>query len=167
MKKPTFFQKYKYLSFLPALFIIGMIFRSSSQTYKEQDLRPLLTQYLPIDIIKKLFNDVSFTYAGKLISIETVGVSGFVEFFLRKGAHFGVFFVLSLTLFIAIYNLTKKLTKSAILTFIGFSSYAIIDETHQGFTGGRSPLIQDVFVDISGGTTALCIILVLFLFRKK
>ena len=79
-----------------ALLIIGIIFYSSSQPYSEQNLQPLISEKVQLpDVIVSLLSKVEFTYAGHIVSVETKGVPGFIEFFIRKGAHFSIYLVLS------------------------------------------------------------------------
>lgn len=56
--------------------------------------------------------------------------------------------VLFSLLCISYYKPTKKIYLSLILTF----TYALIDETHQSFIHGRSPSIDDIFVDMIGAS---------------
>ena len=55
--------------------------------------------------------------------------------------------------------------KERVLSFYGsllcVFLYAIADELHQKFTGGRTPLLQDVILDTFGGVMGiLCFIMV-------
>ena len=62
----------------------------------------------------------------------------------QKIGHFVLFALLCLSY----YKATKKISSSIILTFL----YSLIDETHQSFTHGRSPSIDDIFVDMIGAS---------------
>ena len=75
----------------------------------------------------------------------------FFEFFIRKDAHFFIFFVFGfLTL-----GVLRIFVKNKIFSFLGALGcvllYASLDELHQKFTGWRTPLVQDVFIDSFGG----------------
>lgn len=86
------------------------------------------------DIIVKLINNV--------IPINS--------FFVRKLAHFSLFFILELILFLTFKNIY--------LSFFISSGYALLDEFHQYFVPGRSCELRDVLIDISGCILAILII---------
>ena len=93
----------KWLFWIPVLLWMGLIFYSSAQPYKKQDMRSDIEQYVNVEFVKEHFSWVSIDYGGGTpVSIANKGVGGFIEFFLRKGAHFMVFFMLGsfITLFI-------------------------------------------------------------------
>lgn len=138
-----------------ALFII--LFISSSQTYEQQSLIPVLEKYFPSMPFYSLFSTLEITYWGSVISIEERGYYLFIEFFLRKGAHVAIFGLIAL----AIANMLPK--KMGWLALPATAILAVLDELHQAVTGGRSPMAADVLLDISGAVIALSF---LFLFRK-
>jgi len=137
---------------MPILFWAGLIFLFSSQPYEKQNLRPFLTKSVNLDWISMIFSDFSITYAGKVISVDTVGVVGFLEFCIRKGAHFFVFFIFGLLLFRAFISfINSRQQLSFMISLCLVVLYAVLDEYHQMFTENRTPLIHDVFLDICGG----------------
>ena len=72
------------------------------------------------------------------------------SFFVRKLAHFSLFFILELILFLTVKNIY--------LSFFISSGYALLDEFHQYFVPGRSCELRDVLIDISGCILAILII---------
>lgn len=72
------------------------------------------------------------------------------SFFVRKLAHFSLFFILELILFLTFKNIY--------LSFFISSGYALLDEFHQYFVPGRSCELRDVLIDISGCILAILII---------
>jgi len=72
------------------------------------------------------------------------------SFFVRKLAHFSLFFILELVLFLTFKNIY--------LSFFISSGYALLDEFHQYFVPGRSCELRDVLIDISGCILAILII---------
>lgn len=72
------------------------------------------------------------------------------SFIVRKLAHFGLFFILAISIYL--------FSKSYILALSLSSLYAIFDEFHQYFVPGRSCELRDVLIDISGVVIALIII---------
>ncbi|MGP4079011.1 VanZ family protein [Pseudalkalibacillus sp. R45] len=134
----------------PVLIWAGIIFYSSSQPYEEQDVRPFLQGEIPLAWVEEAFRHVHFYYADAEISIKNLGSAGFIEFFIRKGAHLGVYMILSLLLYRAISN-TKSFTHSNQMTTVIIAVlYAVSDEIHQGFTVNRTPLPADVLLDTFG-----------------
>ena len=150
---------------LPVLLIAGGIFYSSSTPYGDQDIRPQLNQLNGIYHFVGQFDFIHFTYAGKEISIEHLGSAGFVEFFIRKLAHFSVFCLLAFftTRLVSVYR-HKFFIIGLLLTIL----YAASDEFHQSFTADRTPLIQDVLIDSSGAILGACLFFILYKkFHKK
>ena len=103
------------------------------------------------------------------MSIEASGYFKFVEFFIRKAAHFVTYFILGGSLFLGLNPRVKQVGISFLYAWLGATGYAAMDEFHQMLTGGRSPLFQDVMLDSSGAFLA-CILLTIYylwLNRKK
>lgn len=153
-----------------ALIMMGILFYSSSQTYEQQSTIPLLEKLLKNEPFKKSLSNVSFMYGGSPVSIEESGYFKFVEFFIRKGAHFGTYFILGGSLFLGINPRVKHLGISFMYAWLGATGYAALDEFHQMLTGGRTPLFQDVMLDSSGAMLASLILVGYYLWlnrRKK
>ena len=72
------------------------------------------------------------------------------SFFVRKMAHFSLFFILSIVMFLVCKNIS--------LSFLITTTYAILDEVHQYFVPGRSCELRDIVIDVSGCLVALSII---------
>lgn len=78
--------------------------------------------------------------------------------FIRKLAHFSIYFALGFTSFMAIVN-TKKFNKKPFLpTLIFCLLNACFDEFHQLFILGRSGQVKDVFIDCMGAILCICIL---------
>lgn len=136
---------------------MGLIFFFSSQTYQQQNLQPELRKWIPDRVEEEHFSGVRLMYAGKEVSVRTLGAPAFVEFFLRKGAHFGIYLVFALLLSWALVPLVRSRLILLLIPLLVGVAYAGTDEMHQWFTGDRTPLVQDVLLD---GTGALCGVLV-------
>jgi VanZ family protein len=141
------------------LLILILLFISSGQTYEQQSLIPTLKQWLPGEPLKDLLSTLQISYWGRTISVEERGYYYFLEFLIRKGAHILTFGALAIAAFI----MTKRYLFSFILT-IGL---AAIDEFHQSLTGGRTPTIQDVYLDTFGAFLALLFIFIINKIRTK
>ncbi|NRG22266.1 VanZ family protein, partial [Klebsiella michiganensis] len=92
---------------------------------------------------------------GSEISIAEKGYFSFVEFFIRKGAHFFTYFVLGGSLFLTLVFRKQPYWLAAFFAWLAATGYAGIDEYHQMLTGGRTPLFQDVMLDSAGPLTAV------------
>lgn len=147
--------------------IMLVLFISSSQTYEQQNSVPFLEKWLPGEPFKESLSSIEFSYANSVVSIKTMGYAKFIEFFIRKGAHFFTFFVLGGSLFLGLKPKLKPVYLVAIISWFSATGYAAMDEFHQMLTGGRTPLFQDVMLDSSGALTACVVLLIWSLVRKK
>ncbi|WP_285765452.1 VanZ family protein [Peribacillus sp. SI8-4] len=156
----------KYIFPILLVFWAMVIFFFSSQTYEEQSITPFLAQFNTPYWYDRL-EGISFMYGGVGVSARTAGVNGFLEFFIRKGAHLFIFFVFGfLTL-----GVWCRFVRNQVLTFAGalvcVLFYASADELHQMVTGGRTPLLQDVMLDTCGGLLGICCFLIFNRWRKR
>lgn len=158
----------KYLYWLLPFIWMGVIFYASSQPYEKQNIQPLLSNTIDLSFLKPFVGWISFTYNTSTVSVENLGVEGFVEFFIRKGAHVFVFFVLLHLFYVALHQTTRKtfrwqLSVAFVLTFF----YAGLDEFHQGFTENRTSYIGDVFLDGFGALLAVVLLIFIRFLRKR
>ena len=137
-----------------AFVMMLILFISSSMTYHQQTSVPFLEKYLTGKPFEAFLERFSLDYAGSEISIQAVGYYKFLEFFIRKGAHFGTYCLLG------IKDRMNIKWLAAFLCVLASLGYAATDEFHQMLTGDRTPLFQDVMLD---GTGALCGILLCIL----
>ncbi|MGA4718476.1 VanZ family protein [Fictibacillus nanhaiensis] len=152
------------LYWLPVFLWMGIIFYASSQPYEKQDLRPTLSANLDLTIIETLFSSVELHYAGDEISVEALGAAHFLEFFIRKAAHFITYFVLGFLMYRALKHYLLNNRSTWLIAWFMTILYAISDEIHQGFTPNRSPHIEDVMIDATGGLIG--ILLASIIYRK-
>lgn len=158
----------KFLYWVLPIAWMGIIFHSSSIPYQEQDMKPLLSTYTDLSFLKPYLDSVSFTYHKSEVSVAALGVEGFIEYFIRKGAHVTVFLLLFLFFYIAFrkttsFTLQACIGWSFVLTFI----YAALDEIHQGFTPNRTPYIGDVGLDTLGALLGLCLVLMYRFWKSR
>ena len=152
--KRNFKNPYVYLGI--AIFMMVILFISSSQTYHQQSQIGFLETLLKNEPLKK-----------PLSQIAAKGYFSFVEFFIRKGAHFITYFILGASLTLALYYRQKNFWWGGFFGLLSATGYAALDEFHQMLTGDRTPLFQDVLLDMSGALTAIFIILLYLLATKK
>ncbi|MBO1304871.1 VanZ family protein [Enterococcus sp. 669A] len=146
-----------------AFIMMIVLFISSSMTYEQQSQVSLIDRLLSGEPFKGALSSISFSYAGSKVSIDALGYAKFVEFFIRKGAHFGTYFVLGGSFFLGLQPKLKQKLPFLAGFFAWFSAtgYAAMDEFHQMLTGGRTPLFQDVMLDSAGALTA-CLLVILY-----
>ncbi|SEO58776.1 VanZ like family protein [Amphibacillus marinus] len=144
------------------------IFYSSAQPYQNQDVRPALDRYLNLQIIEPYVASVQFMYNQSEVSVAALGLNGFVEFFIRKGAHVFVFFMLTCLFYLALSKnapatFGRNLSLSVLLTI----GYAVLDEWHQSFTPNRTAFWGDVVIDGIGALIAMLVILFIHKLRQR
>lgn len=164
MKSKNFKNGNAYL--VVAFIVMGILFFSSAQTYEQQSVTPLLGRLLKNQPFHDFLSKFSFEYAGTTISVATSGYEKFIEFFIRKGAHFFTYFVLGGSWFLGLYPRIKNVGLTLVISWLAATGYAGLDEFHQMLTGGRSPLFQDVFLDSMGALTA-CVICLAVIYLKR
>ncbi|RYG74379.1 VanZ family protein [Lentibacillus lipolyticus] len=146
-------KKYGYW-LLPVMWM-GVIFYSSATPYEDQDVKPFMERAFDLSFLTPLIDWISFPYHHAEVSVAALGVEGFLEFFIRKGAHVGVFFVLMCLFFIALHKTIRwRLSVTVALSFLLTAAYAGMDEFHQSFTANRTPYVGDVLLDAVGALLA-------------
>lgn len=152
-----------------AVIVMVILFISSSMTYQQQSQVSLIQKYLANAPFKESLSRISFNYAGSEVSVSAKGYVKFVEFFIRKAAHFLTYFILGGSLYLGLSPKLKQ--KSSVLgllfAWLAATGYAATDEFHQMLTGGRTPLFQDVMLDSFGALTACLIIMLFHQFKKR
>jgi VanZ family protein len=136
------------LFYLPLLIWMGVIYTFSSQAYEKQDIKPWLKKEVSEQKVKQYFSTTQFQYGNETVSIKKIGVTGFVEFFIRKGAHvieYSILGVLSYCLFLRVVRVRPYWKYLVAVLFC--SLYAISDEYHQRFVHHRTPTLVDVGLD--------------------
>jgi len=144
------------------LLLLSILFISSGQTYEQQSIIPTLQKWFPNKPFESLLMKLEFPYWGIKVSIEERGYYYFLEFLIRKSAHFFIFAFVALAVYAVLPKLRFRLQIAACITLC----LAFLDEFHQYLTGGRTPSLQDVFLDMLGAVTAL-LILYIFKFIKN
>lgn len=87
------------------------------------------------------------------------------QFIVRKTAHFTVYAILGILLFIAVRISNFKFPN--LIAPIICLVYAASDEIHQYFVPGRSCELRDICIDFTGSLTGIIIITVIFIIIKK
>ena len=133
------------------LALVTILFISSGQTYEQQSLISTLQNMFPDKPFESLLALLKIPYWGHTISVEERGYYQFVEFLLRKAAHFFLFGFVALAFYAVLPKWRGRWFIALVWTFI----LATVDEYHQSVTGGRTPSGQDVFLDMCGAVVFL------------
>ena len=144
----------KYIASSIAITIVIGIFISSSQTYEEQTLIPFFEKTLPNKPLEPILSFVSTLFWDNPNFLGEDGYYNFLEFILRKSAHFGLFGILASGIFLSLPTRLPRFIIATLITLV----LASADETHQYFTGGRTASIRDVLLDMSGALVFLVIL---------
>lgn len=115
-------------------------------------------------INKTIVKTYKFFY-GDLSSKKEEQIIDKYSFFVRKLAHYSLYFILGILSIIVISDYEKN----KILIFYSFViciTYACIDEFHQYFIDGRSSSIKDVLIDSIGSISSILLYYIIFK-RKK
>ncbi|MGR3741428.1 VanZ family protein [Companilactobacillus sp. DQM5] len=146
------------------IFIVMLvsIFISSSMTYKQQTMVPTFSKYLTSKPLYGLLSNFHIHYDGADQSIQTVGYYKFVEFIIRKGAHFGSYFIMGATLWVATFSQVKSKLTLFMFSWLSVTGLASLDEFHQQLTGGRTPLVDDVMIDSCGALIGIIMTIIIF-----
>lgn len=89
-----------------------------------------------------------------------------MNFFLRKGAHFVVFFVLA---FCVAQSLKFYISKWKLLlsAWVIASAYGVMDEIHQYFVPGRALEFTDMLINSAGAFAGAGLVLLIVKFSEK
>ena len=132
---------------------IVLILSFAFQHFDDQDLRPFLRERISEEALQKVLPSVEFTYAGSLLSYREP--HRFAHFLLRKGAH--VFIYAALAFFVVYQQLLAgrgaagAFGRALLLVFAVAAADEFIQHLHEGRTG----LVEDVVLDLSGSVFAL------------
>ncbi|MBO5323605.1 MAG: VanZ family protein [Oscillospiraceae bacterium] len=149
---------------IPVLLVMLMIFCFSAQNGQESgQVSGEITRF-----VVRLFAPDFDTWTAQMQD-EVCGNVGLV---VRKLGHFTEFFLLGFFLMLHVDAIGRKtaMTLPWLIAWGVGTLYAVTDELHQGFVGGRHPAIIDVCIDSCGVIVGVLVMLVLLrrlIFRKS
>lgn len=136
--------------FLGALLLVLLVF--SSMTAEQQSLQHLLQTTLSTKPFEAQLSQLAIPYWDTVVSVEERGYFAFVEFLIRKGAHFLMFATIAVALL--------QFRLHPLLVLIIAFSIALGDEFRQSFTPGRTMTMQDVWLDSAGAVFGIVLWLI-------
>ena len=139
------------LAFLPALLVMIMIFRFSSQNADDSSMESLRITRDLVCAVRDQFH-LSWTPEELSFYIEQS------EFFVRKLAHFSEYALLGISLILPLIVYYSDRFRRRILVLLTWgicAAYAVSDEFHQSFSPGRSPQLRDVVIDSCGSLAGI------------
>jgi VanZ family protein len=134
--------------------LLCILFMSSGQSYEQQSIVPNLEKWLPSKPMESLLSTLEVPYWGIKVSIEERGYYAFIEFLIRKSAHFFTFGLMAITIYAVLPKWKFRILTATFITFL----VAVTDEFHQSLTAGRTASLQDVMLDMMGAVTALSLL---------
>lgn len=133
----------KIIPFITTAILVCMIFGFSSQKAVDSaNMSKGITQRI-VDVI----------YRDKPEEVKIKKVNE-IHGFIRKAAHFTLFFALGISSAAMFYVLRKKPYYAWFFCLVN----AITDEIHQFFVGGRAPMIKDVAIDAVGALVGVFVV---------
>lgn len=142
------------IQLLPVILMIMLIFGFGSENADNSGaLSAFVTEKL-LYVVNKLMR---FGWTAEKIQKSVPVYEGFV----RKGAHFAEFGVLTMFTFVFLYCRRLRNIFSFILSFLLALVLSVADEINQGYVDGRNRSFKDVGIDCLGSLTVLFIIFVI------
>lgn len=138
-----------------------LMFLFSSQPYEKQDLRDWLGRAMARIGWQDALSDIAFTYGGRMISIQALGAGGFAEFFVRKAAHLLEYAILGGLMLLLLRSVCRGGMLLVPMTLAIVAALATADEYRQSFVIDRTPLPDDVMLDMMGACLGVLLTLLI------
>lgn len=146
--------KLKWISWLPALMIMGVIFYFSAKPAVNSDE----SSRTIANFVIKLYEDITDTELNGRNRNQLLDSANHV---IRKGAHVTEYAILACAVAFHLYVWGKRRKINILLSVVISAFYAMTDEIHQLYIPGRSGELRDVIIDTSGalaGALIFCLI---------
>lgn len=153
--------KLKYISWIPALIVMCLIFNFSAKTAVESDGSSLQIANVFVHIYENM-------NGGDIGECEEAAILLQVNHVIRKMAHGIEYVVLALCISFHLWACDMKRYKLLVISVLISGIYAATDEFHQIFVAGRCGRISDVLIDTTGAMIgAAFFLLVMKLFKSR
>lgn len=153
MKQRIDWKDHLYLA-IPFIMML-LLYQSSSMTYEEQSMTSAMEVLLEKQPLDDFLTNIEFVYGGQEISIQKIGYFSFIEFFIRKGAHFGSYFIIGFFWFLGLRKRINEEWLTILVSILLAIGYASFDELRQSFNPGRTALMADVYLDTAGALVGI------------
>lgn len=153
MKQRIDWKDHLYLA-IPFIMML-LLYQSSSMTYEEQSMTSAMEVLLEKQPLYDFLTNIEFVYGGQEISIQKIGYFSFIEFFIRKGAHFGSYFIIGFFWFLGLRKRINEEWLTILVSILLAIGYASFDELRQSFNPGRTALMADVYLDTAGALVGI------------
>lgn len=119
------------------------------------------TNILSKNITRKIAGTIFEDYKSMDIDFQNK-ITNELNLFIRKTAHFSLYFFMSMLIYIVFALWKKRFFISGVISVSICCVYAMLDEFHQSFVPGRTPLVKDVIIDTSGAIlgTVFCFMII-------
>lgn len=131
------------MSFLPAIFVMVLIFRFSAQTGTESAKLSLKVSRYVVSGTEQCFG-IRFTQEQIEQAVEQI------HYYVRKMAHMTIYFILAVSVAFPLYVYGIRGIWLMLVAGVICVGYAGFDEYHQSFVAGRGPSVKDVAIDSVG-----------------
>lgn len=133
----------KPMSFLPAILVMVLIFRFSSQTGTESAKLSMQVSRYVVSGTEHCFG-IRFTQEQIERAVEQI------HYYVRKLAHMTIYFILAVSVAFPMYVYGVRGIGLMLIAGMICIGYAGFDEYHQSFVAGRGPSVKDVGIDSIG-----------------
>lgn len=144
--------KFKYISWIPAVIIMGIIFSFSSKEADTSDESSLTIA----NQILTVYENIADAPIQEEIRSEKLSL---INHFVRKAAHFLEYTILAIAIAFHLFVWKKEGRRLFLSTVLITAFYAATDEIHQLSIAGRSGQIKDVLLDSTGAITGALLFL--------
>lgn len=152
--------KFEYISWLPAVIIMAIIFNFSSKPATISGESSLMISQKLLNAYENISDQPYEESARQQVLLE-------LDHIIRKTAHFMEYALLAAA-WVLHFMIRKKGYHIGVGLSILFTSlYAVTDEFHQTFVAGRSGQISDVLLDSCGAVTGALLFLSLIKIKEK
>lgn len=153
--------KLKYLSWIPAIIIMILIFCFSSKPADNSNESSMT-------VVNKIFNFYENITDSQYQPAQISKIKESLNHIVRKSAHFCEYALLAMAIAFHLSVWKRKGKVLFLLPVVISCLYAITDEFHQTFVPGRAGLWKDAMLDTSGAATGtLLFVLILIILESK
>lgn len=153
--------KLKYITWLPVVILMILIFNFSAKNAVESDGSSLQISNVFINFLETIHGGDNISdnlNEDFLLQVNHV---------IRKMAHALEYLALSFSIALHLFSCGVKRKKMFLLSVLFSAIYAATDEFHQLFVPGRCGRITDIMIDTAGATIGAVFFLLLLLFIQK